>query len=42
MATPLAAVVLGLGLKVPPPVVLDQVTEAPGTGQLFASRTVTL
>src|SRR5881628_3333578 len=39
---PLAFVVLGLALSVPPPVVIDQSTEAPGTARLCRSNTVTL
>jgi hypothetical protein len=42
VATPFEFVVLGLGLRLPPPVVILQSTETPGTVRLFASRTVTL
>src|SRR5256885_8764521 len=41
VATPLEFVVLGAGLRPPPPVVMVQVTTRPGTAQLFASRAVT-
>src|SRR5205823_10270586 len=42
VATPFAFVVLGSGLRLPPPVTNVQSTETPGTARPFASRTVTL
>jgi len=42
VATPAALVVLWAGLTPPPPEPTAQFTTMPGTGQLLASRTITL